>query len=730
MAHYNYPRNAIIEIDGAPYKYLGATIPGRVHLMHLHSGEPYRITGPTGQLELLTPEAYDELLLDGRLIVKEPESAILARKIASDAEWDMADCEALDPNARKMLVQCQILDDHGVKNGVKAITIGLTDHWTDELRQKFGEHDNPHTIKRWRSERGAIGNRNGRDMVRMWGKVPRAPYSDDVVEETKQKAALRYYTLQTSYVDAHAEVSDEIQAINEGRSEQYPKPERPYRCPSYDTVRRACIALECADTVEARDGKEGVKADWRGSGKPLTASRALELCIIDHTPLSGYFVVDPEREMIAGQPWLSVMIDVHSDAILAHLISYLPPSVWTVGELLRRASLPKRPPPCFIERYPILRRICGKPAEVIVDNAAEFRSQAFEDAAKAAGFAVRRCPIKKPTYRAIGERVFPTLQLKMTKSIPGAIKPIALARKLGHNPEKEALATTGELEALGNYAVAEYHIETHEGLHGRQPALVFEKSVNKHGIDLIHDLRGFQLECLDVRLGVQISKSGARLFSLRYQCARAVPALLNDLVPVEPRRQRRDEATATVKVKFDPQDISVIYVWNRVTKKYVTLRCADETYADGMPLWFHEQIQQAARAEAEAFNTEEERLAARAKRIKAIRNISPEAKQRERKLVARLYEIPRLRQITGNLVHLHTDEPEAVSLEDFISHDLAATTMLDDEILAPRLPVAEPRKRKRKDRDSRDAGQPHQSAQQSTQTPQRPRTRRVSGSYN
>jgi transposase InsO family protein len=728
MAHYNYPRGAIHEIHDAPYMFVPGTIPGRVHLMHCHTGEPYRITGPTGELELPTPDDYDDLLINGHLIVKEPESAILARKIASDADWDMADCEALDPKARKMLVQCQILDDHGIKNGVKAIALGLTDHWTPELRDKFGEHDNPHTIKRWRSERGDIGNRNGRDMVRMWGKVPRAPYLDDVVEEVKQKAALRHHVYEGSYADAHSEVSDELQAINDRRSEQYAKPEKPYKIPSYDTVRRTCIALECAATADTRDGKQGVQAGWRGAGKSLTARRALELCIIDHTPLSGYFVVDPEREMVAGQPWLSVMIDVHSEVILAHVISYLAPSVWTVGELLKRASLPKRPPPCFIERYPILRRVCGKPAEVIVDNAAEFRSQALEDAAKAAGFAIRHCPIKKPTYRAIGERIFPTLQTKITKLIPGGTKPIALARKLGHDPEKEACVTVGELEALSNYAIAEYHTDTHEGLQGRQPALVFEKSANKHGIDLIHDLKGFQREILDVELGVQLSKSGIRRFGLRYHCARAVPKLLDDLVAVEPRRQRRDEATATVKVKFDQNDISVVHVWNRVTKKYVTLRCADETYADGMPLWFHEQIQQAARDEAADFNTEEEPLAARAKRIKAIRNISPEAKLRERKLVAKLFEIPRLRRITGNLVHLHTDEPEPVTLDEFISHDLAATTMLDDEILAPRLPIAGPQKPKER-RDRRGAGQPRKS-EQAPASSHRPRTRRVSGSYN
>lgn len=728
MAHYNYPRGAVIEIDDAPYKYVGETMPGHMHLIHCKTGMTYFHRGPDGELGLLTHEAYDELLLAGRLVVKEPVRQALARKIAAEADWDTSDCEELDPNARKMFIQCQLLDDLGVPNGVKAITEALTDHWTPELREQFGEHSNVHSIKRWRSDRGVPGHRTMRDMVRMTGRVPRSPYFDDVIEEVKQKAALRYWTGQASYQDAHAEVAAEVEDINEGRSNDYPKPEKPYPVPSYATVWRACNKLKQSATEETRDGKAGVDAGWRGSGRPLKASRALQLAIIDHTPLNGYFVLDLDREMVVGLPHLTVKIDVATEVILSHVITYLPPSVWTVGEILKRASLPKRPPPMLEMRYPILRRICGKAAEVIVDNASEFRSKALEDAAKGSGFAVRHCPIKKPRYRAIGERIFPTLQLKITKLIPGATRPIALARKLGYNPEEHACVTVSELEAIANYAIAEYHIEKHAGLQNRQPALMFEKSVNKHGIDIIHDVAGFQREIMDVRLGVQLSKSGVRLFNLRYTCVREVPALLDDLVAVEPRRQAKGDPTATVKVKFDPQDISVVHVWNRVQKKYVTLRCSDETYANGMPLWFHNQLLESAEAEAQGFNTEQERLAVRARRIKAIRNISPEAKHRERQLVARLYEIPRIRQVTGNVVHLHTDEPEAIEVSQFIAHDLAAPTMLDDEILAPRLPIDQSRKGK-KPRDRRDAGQPREHNDRQQLAHRSTRTRRVSGSY-
>ncbi|MGZ8331571.1 MAG: hypothetical protein ACXW27_00300 [Allosphingosinicella sp.] len=725
LPHFNISAQAIIEIKGAPHKYLGHTIPGRNHLMHAVTGAPYLVSGPDGRLEMPTDDQFDEGLICGDIVIKEPTSLIEARRIAREAEWDSKDCQEMSPKCRKMLAQCRLLDDNGIQNGFKAIKKALSTLWSDKLQAEFGDHDNVHSVKRWRTQRGKVGDRNERDMVNMSGKVPRRPYVNDIRHEVIQKAALRYYTSRGTYKEAWSEACDELTLINKGRSEQYPKPAKPHKMPSYATVYRACCAIECAATIEARDGKQAVQADWRGAGRPLAAGRALELGIIDHTPIPGYFVIDPEHETVVGQPWLSTLMDVSTRAILAHLISYNSPSVWTVGELIKRANRPKRPPRDLAERYPCLKRICGKVAEILVDNGPEFMSQALEDAAKSVGFAIRRCPIKKPRYRAFMERFYQTIWTLCLQRLPGAARPIKEARKLGYDPEKAALVTVNELEAIVNAAIARYHIEPHEGLQDRQPALVFEKSVNKHGIDLIHDVDGFQRELLDMRSGVQLSKSGIRMFSLRYHDPRAVPTLLDDLVPIEGKRQRREEATATVKVKFDPSDISCIHVWNRRTRKYVTLRCADETYSDGMPLWYHKHLRELARAEAAAFNTEEERCAFRAEITAAIRNISPEAKHREREIVARLYDIPRLRQITGNLVHLHTEGSETVSVENFIAHDLAATTALDDEILAPR---PAPRAKVKPRRDRRDAGQPKADARPTRRKPQ-PNTRRVAGGY-
>ena len=751
LPKYNYPVGTIISIDGRPHKPPVYAVPGRLMLMDCHTGQPFLISDGQGGTVLPTDDDYDRLTIDDRIEVALPENVVASRLLASTAEFDMSDLEAFDPGLRKSIIQVELLDATGVKNGAKAIAEGLAKHWTPALRDEFGEPDNAHTIKRWRSERGKPGARLPKLMVRLSGKVPRAPYLDDTAEEIRQKHALDTVQTKRPMTAGYALAATELRDVNMGRSVLYPKPAQPYPIFSYDAFRRSCVAQRGSDTVVARDGKELVESTMRGGGQPLTAARILEKVIIDHTPLAAFLIIDVERDIVAGMPWLTLATDVHSRAVVSSMITFRPPSYSTVCEVLRRMNLPKRPPPVDAERYPVLKRICGKPTEIILDNASEFTGHGIEDAAKSAGISVRWCPIKAPRYRAIGERMNGTIERKMLEHLPGAAGTIPENRRSGHDGQDYAAVTINEIEALCNKAIAELHTEINEGI-GCQPALMWQRSANRHGIDVMGDVRRFRLDTLDVQQNVRITKSGARMFNgLRYFCHSGVPRLIDNNLRFEPRRQAKVDASVVTKVKFDPENIAVVHAWDKTTNTYVELKCQDETYADGMPLWFHRDLVSLARREATAepeetakprakrlaqtadgdipppslrrlshidqdeaapkgFNTEAERLEARSRRIAAVRNIAPGAKHRERKTLARLYEIPRLRQITGNIVHLDTDYAASASIDDFISHDSASLTGLDAEILAPR---SVPRRKSRPGRfdregrvDTRDAGSP------------------------
>ncbi len=710
--HNKFAPGTIIQIDGAEYSVMGY-LNGRIHLVHVITGAVYVHPDAEGVVGMLTDDEFDRLLITGRLKIRGPKTKDRVRLMNEVSEFTIAQVADVDPNAETRLVVATMADDAGIPNGNKALERFFAKNWTDELVQKFGPLPPVRTIRYWRSTRGRQGHRHPRDMVNLNRVAGVRRQAKTVNQQIFWKHAVEGWAGKQKVKHIHAVYAAEIAQINDGNHPLFPPLEEPIVPVSESTVRRAFNDLESRATTATRKGKAAIEQDWSGAGRPLTADYAFHRVIVDHTRLDLQ-VVDDEFEMVLGRPWLTLAIDVKTRAVVAHLITFIDPSTWTVGEILRRMVLPKRPPAKMAELYPVLRKIRGKPVELIVDNAAEFRSHMLEAAARGAGFAVRFCPIKSPRYRAVGERMMGTINRQICELLPGRVLLPKEARRLESNPENEACVFLDEVEAVANMVVADYN--TTPGPDGRQPALRVEQELNRHGITNFADFDSFRIDTMAIQENAQLSPSGIRAFSgLRYGGIVAVRALLDDLVPLEGRRQRRDDATATVDFRYDPMDISRIYVWNRRNRTFVELTCSHERYADGMPEWFHDQIRAAAAREGAAFNTQDQRLAARARLVQAIRDISPTEKKKAREAVAKLLEIPRIRQITGNIVELSQVEAEAVSMDEFISCDRAAETSLDQEILSSRPAPAPARskanlrgRRASAERDRRDAGQPAQ----------------------
>ena len=591
----------------------------------------------------------------------------------------------MDPFAVRMAVQCTILDDHKVLKDNQAIGRCLKKAWTKEHVQKYGPHDPPRTVRHYYANCGSPGSRHPRDMLRFNGQDVSNVRADGLAQQLTWLCCLEGHKRGQKVRDIHARLHCRISQINQGNDPTIAAPRGRLKTPSERTVRRYFNRLKSSLTLPEIVEKQAKEQDWSGGGASLIADRAMQYVIIDHTRLDVH-VVCPKLEIVLGRPWLSIAIDVKTRAIVAWVITHLSPSNWTVGEILRRMALPKKPPPGMAEQYLILVNLRGKPFEIIVDNGSELRGHVMEAAARHAGFSVRFCPEMKPRYRAICERAIKTINDQTCRNLPGRVLSLQDARRLGYDAEEQAVVMLDELEAFSNQVIANYNVEPHEGIGWRQPAMMFAKDIARYGVTNFTDFESFRRDTLEIVQKAQLSPSGIRAFGgLRYHDIDAVLGLLDDLACLEPRRSMRDDATATVDFRYDPMDISRIYVWNRVTRKYVVLKCSDERYADGMPLFLHEKIAKEARDQRQAFNTEEQRLLARGRTIQAVREcIHPGAKAESRKRLGELLEIPRIRSITGNLVHLlDTDLPQS-SLSDFIGTDRAALTCVDQEILSSR----------------------------------------------
>lgn len=150
------------------------------------------------------------------------------------------------------------------------------------------------------------------------------------------------------------------------------------------------------------------------------------------------------------------------------------------------------------------------------------------------------------------------------------------------------LPTLSQAERLICNAIATYHLEQHRGL-GDAPARVWLRGVRQHGIPVIGDDRQLS-KMLGVHAERTLSRSGISLFDLQYQDPGIVGPLLEKLASKQPARdKRKGSATARVKIKYNPADISEVYVWDAIDRLYVTLPCVSDVNLNGVSLWLHQK---------------------------------------------------------------------------------------------------------------------------------------------
>ncbi len=139
--------------------------------------------------------------------------------------------------ARRMIATCDLLDALGVPNGAKAIAIALAKHWDERLRFRYGKHDNPSTIKRWRIERSRpprLGDAARRDRRRMQADVCRL----------RAQFAVQTVCQGLSIIDGYSAAMGEIERVNSGHLLGSALPDLPLERFSYATFARDCRAVE------------------------------------------------------------------------------------------------------------------------------------------------------------------------------------------------------------------------------------------------------------------------------------------------------------------------------------------------------------------------------------------------------------------------------------------------------------------------------------------------------
>ncbi|WP_449063848.1 transposase [Planomonospora algeriensis] len=324
--------------------------------------------------------------------------------------------------------------------------------------------------------------------------------------------------------------------------------------PSRGTLERRIARLDPVVAAMARQGADAARALRAAGGEPPVIEGLLERVQIDHTVVDLEIVDERYRRPI-GRPYVTVAIDVASRCVCGLVVTLEAPSALSVGLCLAHMATDKRPQ---LERLGVDAAwpMSGKPREIYVDNAAEFKSEALRRGCDQHGIAVAWRPPGQPHFGGIVERLIGTM-MEMVHELPGTTfsNPAERGR---YDSQAAAVLTLAELNTWLALAVAVYHGQVHGTLRQTRAAR-WEQGVAEGGRPAtVVSETAFLVDFLPVERRV-LSRTGFTLDHVQYFCAGLKPwiARCGQLGKFVLRRDPRDISRIWA---LDPNGVSYLEV--------------------------------------------------------------------------------------------------------------------------------------------------------------------------
>lgn len=466
-----------------------------------------------------------------------------------------------------------------------------------------------------------------------------------IVEEVINEEYLneQRLTVQAVYDLLEARIAE----INEFKDpvDQIPTPDR-------DSLYSRVNTIDEYEADAARLGKSYADHKHRCNKQGPRPTRPLERVEIDHTTLD-IFVLDDEVRLPVGRPTLTAAIDKYSRMILGIYVSFDGPGYSSVMQCLLHAIEPKT---YLKSQFPNVENswnAYGLPEVIVVDNGLDFHSKDFEDACLQIGTAILYSPPRTPRYKASIERYFGTINRRLLHRQPGTTFSNFLDKK-DYDPKKNALISfSAFMEMLHIWIVDIYHQNIHKGLKDI-PAHVWQEGIAKFPPALPHRQEDLRILIGHVEYRT-IGPSGIELNTLFYNS--------EDLALL-----RRESKGEKVALKINPEDISIIYVYDHKRDKYIPIPALDQEYTKGLRLWQHEVIKNYARKNVEG-RLDHAALMRAKRKIQEIVD-SEWVKSHKSSLRSKMARWNGVRQQNIRLEQAVSDQPEQLSEHDKVRGSL------------------------------------------------------------
>lgn len=345
------------------------------------------------------------------------------------------------------------------------------------------------------------------------------------------------------------------------------------KLPAINTIRTRISQTNGPERTLARYGAAVAHAKHQPiKGVIPDAEWPLSIVQIDHTLLPVMIVDDKYRKSIK-RAWITLAIDVFSRVCLGMYLSLEAPSAMSAGMCISHAILPKE---AWLRRKEVSSvewPMWGVMGILHMDNAREFRGDMLKAACRVYDIDIHLRPVKKPRYGAHIERLMGTVTEGL-KTVKGATfsGPDELYE---YDPEGNACMTMDEIEKWLVLFFARYHLEDHGGI-GMPPLEKWRQGLigikGKPGRGL--PARRTDEELLRINFTPFIERTiqayGVVIDDVHYyhDILRAWMAVMD---PKFPKHKRK------FKFHRDPRDISQLYFYDEISKRYVTIPYRDSS---------------------------------------------------------------------------------------------------------------------------------------------------------
>ena len=356
---------------------------------------------------------------------------------------------------------------------------------------------------------------------------------------------------------------------------------------SYRTFR---LFIRTAHTVYERFlkryGARAAKLKFRIFKRNKPPEIPLEEVEVDHC-LIDLVVKHPITGRKLGRPWLTLLIDRATRAILGCHLSFEVPSYASLQRALAHAFW--RKDVSGIEGIKGSWPMHGVPVWVFTDNGRELRSASLRLTEAMLDFGVVNLPAKIPELKGMVERVFGVLGVQVFSLEEGSV----LARSDNYDPVERAELTLAEVNhKILKWIVDDYHNEPHPALGRKTPLQAWIEKTALHPVRPVPDFDHI-IRMTGEEIRRTISNVGVQYEGYLFVDPADRPGALEAL-------RRKAGADREWVMRVDPYNYGQLWLLDDIGGEWLVLPNADPEVAVGVSRFKHLLMNRRARELAHA----------------------------------------------------------------------------------------------------------------------------------